>query len=98
MHWLVLWLVLKIFMLFLIAVHGFINTSYAVQEYSVTDTRFQLNVKGTTQLSSALVVTGVIAAEFGSSGSETFFFKTLPCKFYLLLSYRTIAVSANSYH
>ena len=51
-------------------VHGFLQAEYDVDEDERLDTVFQLNVKGTTQFGSALVVIGTIIAEADGTASE----------------------------
>ena len=52
---------------YLFTVHGFLQTTYDVDEDERLDTMFQLNVKGTTPLS--LVITGIITAAADGSAS-----------------------------
>ena len=51
-------------------VHGFLHTDYDVEEDGRLDTRFQLNVKGTTTFAGALVVTGLITAAADGTASK----------------------------
>ena len=55
---------------FYYTVHGFLQEEYDVDEDERLDTMFQLNVKGTTQFGSALVVIGTITAEADGTASE----------------------------
>ena len=48
--------------LFCVAVHGFLQTEYSVEEGNAVDTVFQLNVKGTTQFNN-ITINGIITAE-----------------------------------
>ena len=52
------------------AVHGFLQADYDVDEDEFIDTVFRLNVKGMTQLGSALVVAGRITAAADGTSSE----------------------------
>ena len=53
------------------AVHGFLRDAYSVSEGDRLDASFQLNVKGTTQFSGALVVSGLITAAADGTASKT---------------------------
>ena len=57
--------------LFLCTVHGFAQAAYDVVEDERLDTRFQFNVKGTTQFG-GLVVTGVITATADGTAGRLF--------------------------
>ena len=59
----------------LFAVHGFLQTTYDVDEDEQLDAVFQLNVKGTTPLS--LVITGIITAAADGSASTLSCLKSL---------------------
>jgi hypothetical protein len=50
-------------------VHGFLRTDYDVEEDERLDTRFQLNVKGTTRFG-GLVVPGLITAAADGTASK----------------------------
>ena len=58
-------------LLLLHTVHGFLQAQYDVDEEERLDTVFQLNVKGTTQFGSALVVIGTITATAGGTASKS---------------------------
>ena len=51
------------------SVHGFLQAEYNVDEDERLDTMFQLNVKGTTQFGSALVVNGEVTATAAGTAS-----------------------------
>ena len=51
-------------------VHGFLNAIYDVVEDERLDTVFQLNVKGETAFSDALVVSGIIITVEGDTASK----------------------------
>ena len=51
-------------------VHGFLQREYSVQEDDRLDTSFQLNVKGRSQFSSILVISGTITAEAQGTASK----------------------------
>ena len=53
-----------------VTVHGFLRTEYNVTEGGRLDAVFQLNVKGTTQLGSGLVVSGTITAPADGTASK----------------------------
>ena len=55
---------------FYYTVHGFLQAEYDVDENERLNIMFQLNVKGTTQFGSALVVIGTITAEADGTASE----------------------------
>ena len=55
---------------FYYTVHGFLQEEYDVNENERLNIMFQLNVKGTTQFGSALVVIGTITAEADGTASE----------------------------
>ena len=55
---------------FYYTVHGFLQEEYDVDENERLNIMFQLNVKGTTQFGSALVVIGTITAEADGTASE----------------------------
>ena len=52
-------------------VHGFLQAEYNVDEEERLDTMFRLNVKGTTQIGSGLVVTGTITATADGTASKS---------------------------
>ena len=52
------------------AVHGFNRSHYYVVEEERLDTVFQLNVKGTTPLIDALIVTGIITTATDGTASK----------------------------
>ena len=53
----------------MLAVHGFSTNNSSVQEGSRADISFHLNVKGSTQFGSALIVSGTVsAAAAGTAG------------------------------
>ena len=52
------------------AVHGFRQEVYVVEENDILDTEFALNVVGTTQFPTGLVVTGTITAEAAGTASK----------------------------
>ena len=56
---------------FYYTVHGFLQAEYDVNEDERLDTMFQLNVKGTTQFGSALIVTGTITATADGTASKS---------------------------
>ena len=55
---------------FYYTVHGFLQEEYDVDENERLNIMFQLNVNGTTQFGSALVVIGTITAEADGTASE----------------------------
>ncbi|CAI8047959.1 hypothetical protein GBAR_LOCUS26511, partial [Geodia barretti] len=64
----------------LCVVHGFLHTEYDVEEDERLDTRFQLNVKGTTQFGGALVVPGLITAAADGTASTSDFENLQPIR------------------
>ncbi|CAI8012408.1 hypothetical protein GBAR_LOCUS7955 [Geodia barretti] len=61
-------------------VHGFRQSKYDVEENERLGTRFQLNVKGTTQFGGALVVTGLITAAADGTASTSDFERLAPIR------------------
>ncbi|CAI8013544.1 hypothetical protein GBAR_LOCUS8570 [Geodia barretti] len=59
-------------------VHGFAQAAYDVDEDQRLDTRFQLNVKGTTRFAGALVVAGVITATADGTAADSDFERLTP--------------------
>ena len=46
-----------------IAVHGFLQSEYSIEEGEVLKTTFQLDVKGVSQLNGSIDISGIITAE-----------------------------------